>query len=69
MSGPECGYVATPIIMVHTALTMLQERKSLNVTKGVVTPASAFRGERIYVICTYLFFDSIVMFVFRIYFD
>jgi len=42
VSGPEPGYAATPIFVVQSALTLLQERASLPC--GVLTPAAAFVG-------------------------
>lgn len=42
VSGPEPGYVATPIAMVQSALTVLEERPMI--PSGVQTTASAFRG-------------------------
>ncbi len=44
VSGPEAGYIATPIIMVQSALTILEEKKQLKVQSGCVTPATAFQG-------------------------
>lgn len=42
VSGPEPGYVTTPICMVAAALTILEETSSLPLTGGVLTPGSAF---------------------------
>lgn len=42
VSGPELGYVATPIIAAACALTILVERETLEYRAGVVTPAAAF---------------------------
>ncbi len=41
VSGPEPGYVATPIIFVTLALCLLDERESMP-RGGVLTPASAY---------------------------
>lgn len=41
VSGPEPGYVATPIIFVTLALAVLKERDSMP-AGGVLTPAAAF---------------------------
>jgi hypothetical protein len=41
VSGPEPGYVATPMIFVTLALCVLEERESMPVG-GVFTPAAAF---------------------------
>jgi len=41
VSGPEPGYVATPIIFVTLAINVLEDRGSLP-SGGVLTPASAF---------------------------
>ena len=47
MEGPEPGYIATPIIMVLTALTLQQERKSCTALMGPggVYTAGALLGE------------------------
>ncbi|XP_053722545.1 saccharopine dehydrogenase-like oxidoreductase isoform X2 [Synchiropus splendidus] len=42
VQGPECGYVATPIIMVQAALTLLHEARDLPPRGGVFTPGAAF---------------------------
>jgi short subunit dehydrogenase-like uncharacterized protein len=44
VSGPEPGYVATPILVVQAALTLLEERAAvLGANKGgVFTPGAAF---------------------------
>ena len=41
VSGPEPGYVATPLIFVTLAVTMLRERSNMPIG-GVLTPSSAF---------------------------
>ncbi|XP_063078581.1 saccharopine dehydrogenase b [Engraulis encrasicolus] len=40
--GPEPGYVATPILMVQAAMTLLNEPHALPDRGGVFTPGSAF---------------------------
>uniref|UniRef100_A0A8C6UYZ0 Saccharopine dehydrogenase-like oxidoreductase n=1 Tax=Neogobius melanostomus TaxID=47308 RepID=A0A8C6UYZ0_9GOBI len=42
VQGPEAGYVATPIVMVQAALTMLNESSALPKKGGVYTPGAAF---------------------------
>eukprot|EP00049_Salpingoeca_infusionum_P025441 m.19298 g.19298 ORF g.19298 m.19298 type:complete len:410 (+) comp8012_c0_seq1:271-1500(+) len=42
VSGPEPGYVATPICIVQCALELLAKESSM--PRGVLTPASAFRN-------------------------
>ncbi|XP_075718842.1 saccharopine dehydrogenase-like oxidoreductase [Rhinoderma darwinii] len=42
VSGPEAGYVATPIAMVQAGLTILKEPESLPKNGGVYTPGAAF---------------------------
>ncbi|KAI4830615.1 hypothetical protein KUCAC02_002234 [Chaenocephalus aceratus] len=42
VKGPECAYVATPIAMVQSALTMLNEPTALPKKGGVYTPAALF---------------------------
>ncbi|XP_041109567.1 saccharopine dehydrogenase-like oxidoreductase [Polyodon spathula] len=42
VKGPEVGYVATPIVMVQAAITLLKESKSLPKEGGVYTPGAAF---------------------------
>lgn len=42
VSGPEPGYVATPICMVQAAVVLIKERNKLPKDGGVYTPASAF---------------------------
>jgi len=42
VSGPEAGYVATPIFMVASALVMLRESDKLPGTGGVYPPGAAF---------------------------
>jgi len=44
VSGPEPGYVTTPICMVAAALTVLEEKESIPLNGGVLTPGSAFKG-------------------------
>ena len=45
VSGPEPGYVATPIIFIVLAKTLLSEYASGSMPKGgVLTPAAAFRN-------------------------
>ncbi|CAH2249906.1 saccharopine dehydrogenase-like oxidoreductase [Pelobates cultripes] len=42
VSGPEAGYVSTPIAMVQAAVTILKEPGSLPKGGGVFTPGAAF---------------------------
>lgn len=45
VKGPEPGYIATPILLVHTALTLLEERKTCTQAAGdggVFTVGSLF---------------------------
>ncbi|MBN3274256.1 SCPDL oxidoreductase, partial [Polyodon spathula] len=42
VKGPEAGYVATPIVMVQAAITLLNDPKSLPKEGGVYTPGAAF---------------------------
>ncbi|XP_066452143.1 saccharopine dehydrogenase-like oxidoreductase isoform X2 [Eleutherodactylus coqui] len=42
ISGPEAGYVATPIAMVQAGITILKEPESLPENGGVYTPGAAF---------------------------
>ncbi|XP_068135645.1 saccharopine dehydrogenase-like oxidoreductase [Hyperolius riggenbachi] len=42
VSGPEIGYVTTPIAMVQAAVTILKEPDSLPKRGGVYTPGAAF---------------------------
>uniref|UniRef100_A0A1B8XX15 Saccharopine dehydrogenase-like oxidoreductase n=1 Tax=Xenopus tropicalis TaxID=8364 RepID=A0A1B8XX15_XENTR len=42
VSGPEAGYVATPIAMVQTGVTILKEPSLLPKSGGVYTPGAAF---------------------------
>ena len=44
VSGPEPGYVATPLLLLGAAATLMAERETLPVRGGVLTPAAAFRG-------------------------
>jgi len=43
VSGPEPGYVTTPICMVAAALTVLEEGHLMPLNGGVMTPGSAFK--------------------------
>ena len=43
VSGPEPGYVTTPICMVAAALTVLEESQAIPLNGGVLTPGSAFK--------------------------
>lgn len=43
VSGPEVGYVTTPIVLIQAALIMLDERRSLP-KGGVLTPGAVFGG-------------------------
>ena len=47
VKGPEPGYIATPIIMVQTALTLQQEREGCQTAmgQGGVFTAGALFGE------------------------
>nr|XP_002125674.1 saccharopine dehydrogenase-like oxidoreductase [Ciona intestinalis] len=42
VSGPEPGYVATPIAIVQSALCIIQEKQNLPKRGGVFAPAAAF---------------------------
>lgn len=42
VSGPEPGYVATPIIFVTLARALLEHRPQLAVQGGVLTPGAVF---------------------------
>ncbi|KAK2159350.1 hypothetical protein LSH36_154g03041 [Paralvinella palmiformis] len=42
VSGPDAGYVTTPICMVQAAYTLLKEQKNLPQGGGVFTPGAAF---------------------------
>ncbi|XP_062302672.1 saccharopine dehydrogenase-like oxidoreductase [Osmerus eperlanus] len=42
VQGPEAGYVATPITMVQSAITILNEPNALPKKGGVYTPGAAF---------------------------
>ncbi|XP_073401228.1 saccharopine dehydrogenase-like oxidoreductase isoform X2 [Dendrobates tinctorius] len=42
VSGPEIGYVTTPITMVQAGMTILKEPESLPKSGGVYTPGAAF---------------------------
>ncbi|XP_073401225.1 saccharopine dehydrogenase-like oxidoreductase isoform X2 [Dendrobates tinctorius] len=42
VSGPEAGYVTTPIAMVQAGMTILKEPESLPKSGGVYTPGAAF---------------------------
>lgn len=42
VSGPEMGYVTTPICMVQAAVVLVKEKSRLPKEGGVYTPASAF---------------------------
>ncbi|XP_053374163.1 saccharopine dehydrogenase-like oxidoreductase [Mercenaria mercenaria] len=44
VSGPEAGYVTTPIAMVQCALTLLKEVSKDKMSGGVYTTAALFRG-------------------------
>lgn len=45
VSGPEAGYVATPIMINECAFRVLEH--DLNCAQGVITTASAFRGTKL----------------------
>lgn len=47
IKGPEPGYIATPILLVHTALTLAQERDTIKrvAGEGGVFTAGALFGE------------------------
>ena len=49
ISGPDPGYIATPIFLVHAALTLLEERKAI-VSRlgsgGVFTPGALLTETR-----------------------
>uniref|UniRef100_H2ZGE7 Saccharopine dehydrogenase-like oxidoreductase n=1 Tax=Ciona savignyi TaxID=51511 RepID=H2ZGE7_CIOSA len=42
VSGPEPGYVATPLVIVQAALCIIQEKQNLPTRGGVFPPAAAF---------------------------
>jgi len=42
VSGPEPGYVATPILMVQAAVVLLKEKENLPPSGGVLPPGAAF---------------------------
>ncbi|XP_043210522.1 saccharopine dehydrogenase-like oxidoreductase [Amphibalanus amphitrite] len=42
VSGPECGYIATPICLVQSAITILKEADKMPGTGGVYSPGAAF---------------------------
>jgi len=42
VSGPEPGYVATPILLTQSALVLIKEKDQLPVAGGVYAPAAAF---------------------------
>lgn len=42
VSGPEPGYIATPIFVVQSAIVLLNDRDKIPYKGGVLTPASAF---------------------------
>lgn len=42
VSGPEMAYITTPIVMIQSALTVLQETDKLPERGGVYTPGAAF---------------------------
>ncbi|XP_069810815.1 saccharopine dehydrogenase-like oxidoreductase [Dendropsophus ebraccatus] len=42
VTGPEAGYITTPIAMVQAGVTILKEPESLPKTGGVYTPGAAF---------------------------
>mmetsp|Transcript_9537 Transcript_9537/g.14978 ORF Transcript_9537/g.14978 Transcript_9537/m.14978 type:complete len:169 (-) Transcript_9537:42-548(-) len=46
VSGPEPGYIATPIFVVAAALTIILDKISLPYNGGVLTPSEAFYGSR-----------------------
>lgn len=43
VTGPEMGYVTTPICMVQAAVVLLKEREKVPGKGGVLTPGSAFQ--------------------------
>jgi len=47
VSGPEPGYVTTPICMVAAAMTVLEENDKIPLAGGVLTPGSAFAETKI----------------------
>jgi hypothetical protein len=53
VKGPEPGYVATPLLLLGAAFTLLEERIRAPAEGGgegawgVLTPATAFRGTRL----------------------
>lgn len=42
VAGPEPGYIATPILLVQSALVIIKEKELLPVDGGVYAPAAAF---------------------------
>lgn len=47
VSGPEAGYVATPIIMVQCAVTLIEDRAMLPPTGGVYSTGAAFGNTKL----------------------
>eukprot|EP00127_Corallochytrium_limacisporum_P006880 Clim_evm95s236 gene=Clim_evmTU95s236 len=47
VSGPEAGYIATPIMVMESALTLLYERHLIDDQGGVLAPWAAFHGTTI----------------------
>ncbi|XP_022091289.1 saccharopine dehydrogenase-like oxidoreductase [Acanthaster planci] len=47
VTGPEPGYVATPIMMVQAGLVILSEKDNLPASGGVFSPAAAFSRTRL----------------------
>lgn len=43
VTGPEVGYVTTPICMVQAAVVVLKEKEKLPGKGGVLAPGSAFQ--------------------------
>lgn len=46
VSGPEPGYVATPLLLLAAAFELLERAEKVPAAGGVLTPAAAFRGPR-----------------------
>ncbi|KAI0226194.1 Saccharopine dehydrogenase-like oxidoreductase [Lamellibrachia satsuma] len=47
VSGPDAGYISTPICMVQAAYVVLSEQEKMPPKGGVLTPGTAFAGTRL----------------------
>eukprot|EP01100_Stratorugosa_tubuloviscum_P006165 TRINITY_DN2671_c0_g1_i1.p1 TRINITY_DN2671_c0_g1~~TRINITY_DN2671_c0_g1_i1.p1 ORF type:complete len:434 (+),score=163.19 TRINITY_DN2671_c0_g1_i1:89-1390(+) len=45
--GPEPGYVATPILFVQAALTLLEEKENFTIKSGVLPPGAVFAKSKL----------------------